>query len=75
MGNIISVDKRIAPCLYQRTFPNGTVTYRIKLRPKRQSFSLTFETEEDAKKWLQTNYYACMQFPEHYHLLKKKKWI
>jgi hypothetical protein len=72
---VTSEDKCIAPNLYQRNFSNGTIKYRIRLRPNRKSFSITFDTEKDARKWLQKNYYGCMQFPDHYRQLKKRTWL
>lgn len=74
-SKLTSEDKCIAPNLYERKFSNGTIKYRIRLRPKRRCFSLTFDTEIEARKWLQNNYYGCMKFPEQFRLMKNRKWI
>lgn len=75
MNKIISEDKCIAPNLYERKFTNGTVKYRIRLRPSRCSFSLTFDTEKEAREWLQENYYGCMKAPNQFRILNAKKWL
>jgi len=62
-----------------RQYENGTIRYRVQIkkgkRKERKSFSITFATEQDAREWLEKNYYEFFKEPEKYFLEKKKKWL
>ena len=66
-----SIDKNIE----LRIYDNGTKKYRVYLRPQRRNFIITFDTEYEAREWLEKNYYDVFKNPDKYFLEKKKKWI
>jgi|GEM_PF-5314526 hypothetical protein len=67
------VQKSGYPNIQKRENPL-TTSYRVTLRPKRKSISLTFYSEEEAKEWLQENYEYYMKNPEKFKR-PQKKWV
>lgn len=72
---IISEERNIAPNICLRIYENGTVKYRVTIRSKGKRFSISFDNEQEAREWLQNNYYEYFKDPQKFINSKRKKWI
>lgn len=71
MKKYSNIDKRI--------YKSGNISYRVRIGyringQKKKLFSLTFQDQEEAKAWLNENYYKFFEDPDKYIKMKKKYW-
>ncbi len=63
------------PNIWRRKYKSGNVKYCVRIQAKKHSrLHLTFETEDEARKWLNENYYEYVKNPHKFKDIHKKKW-
>lgn len=61
--------------IFNRVYESGNVLFVVRIHNKKRRFSISFHDQDDAKEWLEENYYRFFQNPEKYFGMKKKKWL
>jgi hypothetical protein len=63
------------PNIQKREYKSGRVRYCVRIQSKKQfKLHITFQTEEDARDWLNENYYEYVKNPNKFKDIHKKKW-
>ena len=63
------------PNIRERLYKSGNIVYNVRIGFNRKRFSITFQDLEEAKDWLENNYYSFMEDPEKYFKMKRKNWL
>jgi DNA-dependent RNA polymerase auxiliary subunit epsilon len=63
------------PNIWKRIYASGNIKYCVRIQTKNNPrLHVTFDTEEDARKWLNENYYEYVKNPHEFKEIHRKKW-